>query len=360
VTRTTGGDESFIARLQADGTLDTSYGGITNTGGTAEPGATLVQLGAGGTPTSSVNNLAAGPDSAAYGVGTASTGVSNQTQMVLTRFGASGQLDPGFGPSGTRRLSAEDCTGSSFCGTAGGQVLVDASARVLTLSSVYDGNGEPGFAVARYASDGSLDPGFGAGGVAGPYASVALTMAFGTDNRLLLAGETQQAPLSAQLARIALEHVADPPAASTSTSTSPPGPTPITTTAGGPAPARDTTAPRLSSLRVTVARRTGRGTLTLNSSEAGRVTVAVERDRSGRRSRGRCSATARKGSRCRLYVTLRSVGATLRAGRTTIALGSARLPVGSYRAVVTATDASGNRAAPITIAFRVARATRAR
>jgi uncharacterized delta-60 repeat protein len=350
VARATGGEQSFVARLLANGQLDTTYGGTTNTGGTAEAGVTLMQFGSGSTPTSTTASLVGGPDSAVYGIGDASTGVSNSTQMVLTRYGASGQLDSGFGPSGTRRLSLEQCTGPSYCGTAGGEVLVDPSGRVLALASVYDGTGFPQTEIARYEPDGTLDAGFGAGGLAGPYSTDVSTMSFGAENRLLVAGGTNRAPREAVLGRIALEHVADPPPTPTTTPTSP-----SAVTSGGPsAPSSDKTAPKLSGLKVTVAAKTGRGSLTLESSGAGRLTVAVQRARSGHRRKGKCSTTTKHGGRCTLYATVTSVGASLHAGKVTVALGRTRLSPGSYRAIVLATDSAGNRTKPITISFHVA------
>jgi uncharacterized delta-60 repeat protein len=353
VARATGGEQSFVARLQANGQLDTTYGGITNTGGTAVPGATLMQFGAGSTPTTTTASLVNGPDGAAYGTADASTGVSNSTQMVVTRYGASGQLDSGFGPSGTRRLSLGQCTGPSYCGTAAGPVLVDPSGRVLALATVYDGTEHPQVELARYEPDGTLDASFGAGGIAGPYSAEVSAMSFGADNRLLMAGSTDRTPLEAQLIRVALEHIADPPSTPTPTPITPTSP-PVITSGAPSAPPSDKTAPKLSALKVVVAAKTDRGSLTLQSSEAGRLTVAVQRARSGHRHKGKCSTSTKHGGNCTLYVNVTSVSAPLQAGKVTIALGRTRLAPGSYRAVLVATDSAGNRATPVTVTFHVA------
>jgi hypothetical protein len=131
----------------------------------------------------------------------------------------------------------------------------------------------------------------------------------------------------------------------------------------GASGARDTKAPVLGRLSLLHARfRVGaRATaITTTTSEAGRITIAVQQRLAGRRSHGRCVTRApKKAPRCTRWVqrgpTLtRRVAAP---GRVTIVfnghIGTRRLSPGRYRFVVTATDAAGNRSAARTVAFTV-------
>ena len=95
----------------------------------------------------------------------------------------------------------------------------------------------------------------------------------------------------------------------------------------------------------------GKATLGLTSTEAGTLTVAVQRGRAGHRSRGRCSTKAKHGRKCFVYKTAKTVAAKLKAGKQTIALGKPK--PGRYHAVLRATDAAGNRTKALTVTFRV-------
>jgi streptogramin lyase len=120
----------------------------------------------------------------------------------------------------------------------------------------------------------------------------------------------------------------------------PPATTPITTS---PRPALDTTAPRIRSLKLRRKGTTLRIVVTL--SEAGKITAAVQKPASGRRSRGHCVAPTRKlrrAKRCTRYVTVAHVSRAGRAGTTTLRLSIKRLKHGSYRVAVKARDAAGN------------------
>ena len=96
-------------------------------------------------------------------------------------------------------------------------------------------------------------------------------------------------------------------------------------------------------------------------SEPARVVLRVKRARPGRRSGGRCVAPSprlRAASRCLRYTT---VGTLRRAGagganrvRFTGRIGRTALRPGRYRAVIVATDQTGNRSVPRRAAFRIA------
>jgi virginiamycin B lyase len=93
-------------------------------------------------------------------------------------------------------------------------------------------------------------------------------------------------------------------------------------------------------------------------SEPARVSVKIERKARGRRVRGRCRAKASTGRRCTLW---KSAGRSLTRqglqGPNSIAfsgrLGRRALKVGSYRALITATDAARNRSRTVKLGFAI-------
>jgi hypothetical protein len=146
--------------------------------------------------------------------------------------------------------------------------------------------------------------------------------------------------------------------------------------ASAPAPvlpaAPDTTAPRLSavSVRPASARRGPRPALTTRTvtirfrlDEAARVRLRVQRSAPGRRRGVRCVAPTRAlvAARARACVRLITVGGVTRresagAGRITITrlrVGRRTLVPGTHRLTLTATDAAGNRSAPVARILRV-------
>jgi hypothetical protein len=103
--------------------------------------------------------------------------------------------------------------------------------------------------------------------------------------------------------------------------------------------------------------------ITTTTSEAGPLSVGVQKRSAGHRDHGRCVAHARrKAAPCTRWVA-QGPGLTRRVaapGRVTVAfdgrIGGRRLSPGRYRFVVTATDAAGNRSRVRTVAFTVLRA----
>jgi hypothetical protein len=98
-------------------------------------------------------------------------------------------------------------------------------------------------------------------------------------------------------------------------------------------------------------------------SESATVRIRIERAAAGRRSAGRCVKPRRRlaqARRCRRYVLVGTLTRReLAAGRQRVAfsgrLGKRRLAAGRYRALLSATDAAGNRGQPAKLAFRIVR-----
>lgn len=133
----------------------------------------------------------------------------------------------------------------------------------------------------------------------------------------------------------------------------------------GPTPGDDPDSPptgadaKAPSLRASLARTRFRTAtkLKLELSEAAGVAGTVKRARPGRRSRGRCSPTARRGRRCTVLTRVGTFSRSLPAGISRIAfsrrLGTRKLKPGAYRLVLVARDAAGNRSPKRTLRFQI-------
>jgi len=130
------------------------------------------------------------------------------------------------------------------------------------------------------------------------------------------------------------------------------------------APAVDSTRPLITAFRADPsAFAVPKGTrLRYQLSEAARVTITIQRNVPGRRSGGRCVRPSRRLQHAKRCVRHRTVGTLKNAGvhgankrRFTGRIAKRALRPGSYRAVVRATDAAGNRSAPKSVRLRVRR-----
>jgi hypothetical protein len=111
-----------------------------------------------------------------------------------------------------------------------------------------------------------------------------------------------------------------------------------------------------------IAARVSRGThFRYTLSEAARVTLTIQRALAGRRKGAKCvrpSPQLKRAKRCTRYHTTGTLtrAATNGANSTTFTgrIGRRALPPGTYRAIITATDAAGNRSTPTAARFRIA------
>jgi hypothetical protein len=97
-------------------------------------------------------------------------------------------------------------------------------------------------------------------------------------------------------------------------------------------------------------------------SEAAQVSVTIQRALAGRRAGGKCvrpTRQLRRAKPCTRYHTSGTLASSAKAGanstRFSGRLGGRALRPGSYRAVIGATDADGNRSTPLATRFRIAR-----
>ena len=137
-----------MARYNANGTLDTSFGKSGKVAG-ANGAAALYPVG-----TANAGKIVTGSSAAVK---------SGGTQFSLTRYNANGSVDTTFGSSGTVRTSF-----GYFAGA--GSVVVQPDGRVVavggTQSHDFSNGGVQDLAIARYNANGSLDTTFGVGGKA--------------------------------------------------------------------------------------------------------------------------------------------------------------------------------------------------
>jgi uncharacterized delta-60 repeat protein len=161
----TGGDFAVV-RYNADGSLDTGFGssGVVRTdfgGGTDLARTVLVQ-----------------PDGKIVVAGR--TQLGSTVQFALARYNADGSLDPTFGTGG---LVTTNLNGAAFAAVMEGDDLVVVG---TAGQAVVD------FAVVRYLPDGSLDPGFGSGGIVttdfGTASDEAFAVALDGEGRIVVAG----------------------------------------------------------------------------------------------------------------------------------------------------------------------------
>jgi hypothetical protein len=148
-------------------------------------------------------------------------------------------------------------------------------------------------------------------------------------------------------------------------------PAPSAPQGGGEAPSTssnplvpDTVRPVARSLKLSPARIAKRGrrarpipSLSFSLSEAASVQVVLERRVKGRRVGSRCSTSARTGKRCTVFrraLTMKSAGAQ---GANKLRLPSSirRLPRGTYRLTLVATDAAGNKSAARRVTLTIVR-----
>jgi len=134
----------------------------------------------------------------------------------------------------------------------------------------------------------------------------------------------------------------------------PPGPP------AGPAPLTpDKTAPKITNLKVTTARKR-RITIRFKVSEAARITLKVQREVRGTRRGTRCVKRRRTGKRCTRLITVGTVTRTVKkAGTVTVVLrgkvGKKRLAVSKHRVTLQARDTAGNRSKAVAKRFAVRR-----
>lgn len=152
------GDAVVVARLTEGGAVDSTF----NPGG-ATPG--LAEVDAGGTPTSTTDVQIRGVQPGPAGTILVLARVYDPgapVRIVLMRLTATGQLDGDFGSGG--RVTDLEVFGSYA--TDARTLSVDAQGRALVGGVTQDIPDFNGPTIKRYTTSGTLDPGWGTGGIA--------------------------------------------------------------------------------------------------------------------------------------------------------------------------------------------------
>jgi uncharacterized delta-60 repeat protein len=162
--------------LAASADLDPSFGsdGVAF----AEPGGSAAAA------------IARQPDGKLVAAGSAAT--PSGDAILVARFDASGAPDPTFAGDGTVTTKIGSLDDDSA------QVLVQPDGKIVVVGRTEVGDGDLDVVLIRYDSDGSLDAGFGTGGVAvtslGAGADQAQAGALQSDGKIVVAGRTAPTP----------------------------------------------------------------------------------------------------------------------------------------------------------------------
>ena len=165
-----------VARYNADGSLDTSFGGD----GWVNPdfGGTL----------DNATSVALQTDGKIVVAGTSNVGVGQD--FAVARYLSDGSLDPSFGENLNGQVTTDFFGSSDF----GEGVAIDASGNIVVAGQAYAASGLRTFALARYTTDGNLDPNFDGDGMVTTdflgYGSFALAVAVDA-NGIVAAGAAQ-------------------------------------------------------------------------------------------------------------------------------------------------------------------------
>lgn len=168
-------DSGFgLVRYQPDGTIDTSFG---------SSGSVVIRS----VQRSFVaNTLALQNDGKVVLAGLTSDVATGSIQLALARYNADGTPDAAFGSSGVVSTSVGDA------GAQANSVVVQPDGMLVVGGTRFSRAGPDELLVARYTSDGTLDTGFGTGGLtatpvgAGPSSAAAIALQH--DGRIIAVG----------------------------------------------------------------------------------------------------------------------------------------------------------------------------
>ena len=175
----------FVARFQADGSLDADFG----QGGAVVDSFTDSGAFAAGLALQADGKIVvAATSSHVVGKGPLTRGV---TDFALARYGADGTLDAGFGTGG--RVFTDFGSDVDQAAT----VALQGDGKIVVAGWSQSDPGDPSsaaFALARYGADGSLDAGFGSGGLVTTDfggRDAAGAVAVQADGNIVVAGDTR-------------------------------------------------------------------------------------------------------------------------------------------------------------------------
>lgn len=200
ITAAVNGRDFAIARLNADGTLDTSFGGGT--------GKTTVGFDLGNSNDDAANSVAIQPDGKIVIAGSATT-AANGTDFAVVRLNTDGSRDSSFNLTGKVSVGFNLASGGTNNFDAATSVAIDASGNVVLGGYADKGSGssaDDDFAVVRLLPNGTLDANFDAdgratiafdlGGATGSNEERAFAMTLQRDGKIVLGGRTDSSSSS--------------------------------------------------------------------------------------------------------------------------------------------------------------------
>lgn len=207
-TPTGGSSNVVLARLNANGTLDATFGADGNADGTPD-GVVQVSFGNGD---DAVDAIAIQLDGKIVVAGDTTSNSGGSQNMMVARVNANGSLDATFGagnadgtPDGVVSISLGDGNDEAKA------VAIQADGKIVIAGNTVGSDDSSNIAVARLNSDGSLDVTFGAGNADGtPDGVVAVSLSNGddkakavalqADGKILVGGVTVAADKSSNVA----------------------------------------------------------------------------------------------------------------------------------------------------------------
>ncbi len=161
-----------LARYLPDGTLDVSFGGS---------GFVIMDISA----DEIMVSVLVQPDGKIVGFGWGAN--PGGEDLILTRYHQNGTLDPTFGTGGIVK------TNISGMGDLAGGAVLQPDGKIVAVGSTFNGGGRD-WALVRYNPDGSLDPSFGAAGIAttnlGGRSDFSFAVALQPDGKFVVVGRT--------------------------------------------------------------------------------------------------------------------------------------------------------------------------
>lgn len=207
-TPTGGSSNVVLARLNANGTLDATFGADGNADGTPD-GVVQVSFGNGD---DAVDAIAIQLDGKIVVAGDTTSNSGGSQNMMVARVNANGSLDATFGagnadgtPDGVVSISLGDGNDEAKA------VAIQADGKIVIAGNTVGSDDSSNIAVARLNSDGSLDVTFGAGNADNtPNGVVAISLSNGddkakavalqADGKILVGGVTVAADNSSNVA----------------------------------------------------------------------------------------------------------------------------------------------------------------
>ncbi len=191
--------EFAMVRFLSDGSLDSSFGGLNGDAA----GTVTTDIGAN---TDTAYAVALQPDGKILLAGTAHNGVTQD--IGLTRYNTDGSLDTSFGGGDgkvTTSLNASGVPEGDSGNQVGYDVAVQSDGKILVAGSSSHGGNET-FTIVRYNANGTLDTSFGGDGVVStdihPGDDRAYTMTLQDDDKILLSGYSSGGPTGKDFALV--------------------------------------------------------------------------------------------------------------------------------------------------------------